>query len=65
MQNKIYQNRNTILFLSVFFIVLGALVTYFYYGVEPWETIGGFFGGFGLGALIITFSLKKPQIKNE
>lgn len=64
MQNKIYQNRNTILYLSVFLIVLGAQITYFYYGIEPWETIGGFLGGFGLGALIIVFSIKKPTINN-
>lgn len=61
MNQVIYKNRNKVLVVSIFLILIGILLGYVKYGVEPWETIGGFFFGIGISLAIISLSLKKPK----
>lgn len=58
---KIYNSRKKILFSSIFIFLIGFIVAYFYWGIEPHETIGGFLCGIGLGFSVLAISLKKPQ----
>ena len=60
MKHKIYKNRKKILFTGIFLTVLGVIITYCKYGTEPWETIGGFFTGFGFGVILLSLGLRDP-----
>ena len=61
MKNRyIYTNRKLLIVVSLLIIVSGALLAYVQYNIEPWETLGGFLCGIGLGLLLIFISLKKP-----
>lgn len=60
MKEKIYQNRKTIGFFSIFLFLIGLIMAYFYWETEPQETISGALCGLGLSFTIIAFSLKKP-----
>ncbi|MBT8246077.1 MAG: hypothetical protein HKP48_06915 [Winogradskyella sp.] len=60
MNNLIYNNKTLLIAISVLIIASGAILTYLQYNIEPWETVGGFLCGLGLGLLLIFISLKKP-----
>ncbi|WP_088324221.1 hypothetical protein [Polaribacter tangerinus] len=47
------KNSKIINFIGLLLIVLGAVISYFNWNVEPEETIGGFCCGLGFGLLII------------
>ncbi|GAB5564785.1 MAG: hypothetical protein Wins2KO_18480 [Winogradskyella sp.] len=57
----LYNNKKKLILVSILAIVVGALTSYFNYGTEPWETIGGFICGLFFGMLIIFTSLKQPN----
>jgi F0F1-type ATP synthase assembly protein I len=57
----LYKNKKSLSFISAVLVVLGAILSYIYYGTEPWETVGGFICGIGFGLFIIFISLKQPQ----
>ncbi|CAM1349463.1 hypothetical protein [Tenacibaculum insulae] len=63
MKHKIYKNRKKILFIGIFLTVLGIILGYCTYGTEPWETIGGFLSGFGIGVILLSLGLKDPANK--
>lgn len=44
---------------SALILVIGIIITYIYYGTEPWETVGGFICGIGFGLFITFMSLKQ------
>ncbi|APG66001.1 hypothetical protein LPB136_11770 [Tenacibaculum todarodis] len=56
----LYNNRKLIASIGVLFIIIGLITAYFYWGIEPHETISGALCGFGLMISIIFFTLKKP-----
>lgn len=58
---KIYNNRANLRYISLLLLVIGAAITYFYYGTEPQETIGGFLCGLGLSFFMVFLTLKKPK----
>ncbi|NRB59803.1 MAG: hypothetical protein HRU50_07625 [Winogradskyella sp.] len=57
----LYNNKQKLILVSIVAIVVGALISYFNYGTEPWETIGGLICGLFFGMLIIFISLKQPN----
>lgn len=61
MQEKIYNNRKNIFIVAIIIAVLGALMGYKMYGVEPWETVAGAICGFGFSIAVFTFSIKPPE----
>ncbi|MDO6743408.1 hypothetical protein BA195_02845 [Tenacibaculum soleae] len=60
MKEKIYKNRRIILYIGIILTVLGIFLAYYRYGKEPWETVGGFFTGFGIGVGLLSLGLKDP-----
>ena len=60
MKEKIYKNRRIILYIGIILTILGIFLAYYMYGKEPWETVGGFFTGFGFGVILLTLGLKDP-----
>ncbi|CAL2102368.1 conserved protein of unknown function [Tenacibaculum sp. 190130A14a] len=61
MNQVVYRNRKKILIVSVFLLIIGFVMTYLKYGIEPWETIGGFLCGIGISFGIISLSSKKIE----
>lgn len=59
MKENIYNNRKLIRLISIIILVIGLIMAYYYWGVEPYETISGALCGFGLAVSIFSFSLKK------
>lgn len=57
---KIYNNKKNILFTSICVFILGVIVAFSYWEIEPHETIGGFLCGIGFGFSILAISLKQP-----
>jgi len=60
MNHFLYNNKRLLITVSALIIASGAILAYLQYNIEPWETIGGFLCGIGLGLLLIFISLKKP-----
>lgn len=54
-----YNNRRKILFVGVLLIIIGVVIAYSKWGIEPEETIAGVLCGLGFGIAIISLSLKK------
>ncbi|WP_397444638.1 hypothetical protein [Polaribacter sp. R77954] len=54
-----YKNRKVILAVAILLLIIGIIMAYFYWGVEPQETISGAFCGIGLSIAIFSLSLKK------
>ena len=61
MKHRIYQNRKILALISFIIILTGALLGYFKFGEEPWETIGGFLCGTGLVLVLVFMFMKKPN----
>ena len=66
MKNKdiIYKHREKVKYISILMLLVGIAMAYFYYGIEPHETIGGFLCGLGLGLFLIYFAIKQPENNN-
>ncbi|WP_299116046.1 hypothetical protein [uncultured Winogradskyella sp.] len=60
MNHFLYNNKTLLIAVCILIIVSGAILAYLQYNIEPWETVGGFLCGIGLGLLLIFISLKKP-----
>ena len=60
-RQKIYDNKGTLILLSISLVIVGIAIAYVYYNSEPWETLGGFLCGIGFGLFLISVSLKQPQ----
>ncbi|WP_188372976.1 hypothetical protein [Winogradskyella haliclonae] len=60
MNHFLYNNKTLLIAVCILIIVSGVILAYVQYNIEPWETIGGFLCGIGLGLLLIFISLKKP-----
>lgn len=63
MTNKeiIYKHRAKVKYTSVVLFLVGIAITFFYYGTEPHETIGGFLCGLGFGSFFIYLAIKQSQ----
>ncbi|WP_179344423.1 hypothetical protein [Winogradskyella ursingii] len=61
----IYLNRKKFLISSLFLIILGIVISYFNYGTEPWETVGGFTCGLGFGLILIFIGIKSPKTNDN
>ncbi len=55
MKNKTYNNRKLIGKIGIITTIIGLISAYFYWGVEPQETISGFICGIGVSATIFLF----------
>ncbi|WP_439153071.1 hypothetical protein [Winogradskyella sp.] len=60
----IYKHREKVKYISILMFGVGITMAYFYYGIEPHETIGGFLCGLGLGLFLIYFAIKKSENNN-
>lgn len=60
MNNLLYIHRKKIPFIGVFLFILGVILAYLKWGIEPQETIAGVLCGLGLSLTIIGFGIKKP-----
>jgi len=58
MKNKLEQNIKTLKYCSIITTIIGLILAYIYYGIEPLETISGFIVGVSLSFLIITLTYK-------
>lgn len=54
-----YRNRKKIQAFSILLLLLGAILAFLNWGIEPEETIAGFLVGLGFGILLLSFNLKK------
>lgn len=63
MNHFLYNNRKKITFLGILFIIIGAVLAYLKWGIEPEETIAGVFCGLGFGLTILSLGMKKPEKK--
>ncbi|MFD2529767.1 MULTISPECIES: hypothetical protein [Polaribacter] len=54
-----YNNRKKIRAFSILLLLLGAILAFLNWGIEPEETIAGFLVGLGFGILLLSFNLKK------
>ena len=57
----LFQNKSKIKLPSLALTLLGIIITTLYYGTEPWETLGGFLCGIGLGLLMTSIGIKAPK----
>ncbi|MDH7913485.1 hypothetical protein [Winogradskyella sp. SYSU M77433] len=60
-RKKIYKNRFLFRSISLLLILIGLVMAYYFHNTEPWETIGGFLCGVGLGLLIIFVAIKESK----
>jgi len=60
-KNRIYKHRIKIRSIGLLLLLSGIILAYFYYGIEPQETIGGFLCGLGLSVLLISVAIKKSN----
>ncbi|MDY0780590.1 hypothetical protein [Tenacibaculum sp. IB213877] len=61
MQEKLYNNRKTLLYIGIILTILGVILGYYMYEVEPWETIGGAISGLGFSMCFISLTIKHPE----
>lgn len=61
MKNTIYNYRKTLRLIGIVALTIGLLMAYFYWNIEPQESISGVFCGIGVSMIIIFSSLKKPN----
>jgi len=61
MQEKLYLHKNIIIFCFGIVFFLGIIMAYFYWNIEPQETIAGILCGIGISGFLLSFSLKKPK----
>ena len=60
---KIYHNKKSIFVFALIMTLIGTSISYVAYGIEPWETFGGFICGLGLGISIFSLAVKKPNLE--
>lgn len=60
---KIYHNKKSIFVFALIITLIGISISYRTYGTEPWETIGGFICGIGLGVSIFSLAVKNPNLE--
>ncbi|MHB0754861.1 hypothetical protein [Polaribacter sp. M15] len=53
------KNRKLILAIAILLLIIGAVMAFVFWGIEPQETIAGTFCGIGLSIAIFSLSLKK------
>jgi hypothetical protein len=62
---EISKYRTQAIVFCVLIIFIGGILGYLKYGIEPFETIGGFLCGLGLILLLVAiFSKKKKRVQN-
>jgi hypothetical protein len=61
MQENLYLHRKLIAVFCAMLLISGIIMAYFYWGIEPQETIAGALCGLGFGGFILFISLKKPK----
>lgn len=58
MGKKVYKNKKVVLIIGAVFLISGAILAYYKWGIEPEETISGILCGLGLSLTILSFGIK-------
>ena len=61
MNKLLVKNKKTVIAIGILFCIVGVLLAYLKWGIEPEETIAGFLCGIGFSITILGLGIKKEQ----